>query len=179
MSAHMLQVSDWLNTDRPIELHELHGKVVLIEAFQMLCPACVSHALPQAMRVGQLFPPDDLVVIGLHTVFEHHGAQGTREALEAFLHEYRIDIPVAIDKPSADGCLPHTMQAYRMRGTPTTLLFDRDGDLRKQQFGVVQDLALGAEVASLLGEPPPGGASLADPTGDQCGALGCALPSTG
>ena len=73
-----LQTTDWLNTDNPITLEALRGKIVLIEAFQMLCPGCVSHALPQAMRVRQTFSPDEVAVIGLHTVFEHHAAQGTR-----------------------------------------------------------------------------------------------------
>ena len=45
-----LQTTDWLNTDNPITLEALRGKIVLIEAFQMLCPGCVSRALPQAMR---------------------------------------------------------------------------------------------------------------------------------
>ena len=36
----------------------------------MLCPACVSHGLPQAARLRETFAPEDLAVIGLHTVFE-------------------------------------------------------------------------------------------------------------
>ena len=38
-----LQTTDWLNTDEPVSLGALRGKVVVIEAFQMLCPGCVSH----------------------------------------------------------------------------------------------------------------------------------------
>ncbi|MDE0390852.1 MAG: hypothetical protein OXI57_02140 [Rhodospirillales bacterium] len=85
-TAPQLQTTEWLNSESPVTLKALRGKVVLIEAFQMLCPGCVSHALPQAMRVRQTFSPDDVAVVGLHTVFEHHEAQGTREALAAFLH---------------------------------------------------------------------------------------------
>ncbi len=51
-------------------------------------------------------------MLGLHSVFEHHDAQGTREALGAFLHEYRISFPVGIDAPSDEGRLPKTMTAY-------------------------------------------------------------------
>ena len=54
----------------------------------MPCPGCTSHAPPQAMRVCGIFEPGEVAVIGLHTVFEHHGAQGRREKLAAFLHEY-------------------------------------------------------------------------------------------
>jgi hypothetical protein len=39
-----------------------------------------------------------------------------------------------------------------MRGTPTLLLFDRDGGLRRQAFGHVDDITLGATIATLLSE---------------------------
>lgn len=149
-----LQTTDWFNTGEALTLSSLRGRVVLIEAFQMLCPGCVAHGLPQAQRVAHTFRREDIVVLGLHTVFEHHAAQGSREALAAFLHEYRITFPVAIDKPGASGGLPRTMQAYRMRGTPTLILIDRQGQLRKQHFGQHDDLLLGAEIMSLIQELP-------------------------
>ncbi|MDE2906046.1 MAG: TlpA family protein disulfide reductase, partial [Acidobacteriota bacterium] len=55
VAAPELETIDWLNTDEPVLLDALRGKVVLIEAFQMLCPGCVSHGLPQAMRVHRVF----------------------------------------------------------------------------------------------------------------------------
>lgn len=145
-------VSDWLNAPAPLSLAALRGKVVFAVAFQMLCPGCVSHGLPQAQRVRSAFAGDDLAVIGLHTVFEHHAAQGSRQALAAFLHEYRIAFPVAIDAPAPDGGVPRTMRAYQMQGTPTTLLIDREGRLRMSKFGHVDDILLGASIATLLGE---------------------------
>ena len=126
----------WFNTDRALTLADLRGRVVVIEAFQMLCPGCVSHSLPQAMRVAETFSPDDVAVIGLHTVFEHHAAQGTEAALAAFLHEYRIRFPVAIDAPSEGERLPRTMKLYGMEGTPTVVLIDREGRLRNRRSGV-------------------------------------------
>jgi hypothetical protein len=70
--------------------------VVLLHAFQMLCPACVSHAVPQAERVHQEYAEHGVSVIGLHTVFEHHAAM-MPVALEAFLHEYHVTHPVGVD----------------------------------------------------------------------------------
>ncbi len=147
-----LEVEHWLNSDAPISLESLTGRVVVLEAFQMLCPGCVSHSLPQAVRVSELFNPKDVIVLGLHTVFEHHHVQGTRAALQAFLHEYRIAFPVAIDAPSEHGPIPRTMAKYNMQGTPTTILIDKTGRLRKQSFGRSEDLELGAEIMSLVGE---------------------------
>jgi hypothetical protein len=91
-------------------------------------------------------------VLGLHTVFEHHNAQGTQEAVRAFLHEYKISIPVAIDAPSDEGTMPKTMAACGMQGTPTLLLIDRFGQLRKHQFGVEEDMVFGAEIMALSHE---------------------------
>lgn len=131
---------------------DLRGKVVVMEAFQMLCPGCASHGLPQTMRICETFSSDDVAVIGLHTVFEHHSAQGTKDALEAFLYEYKITFPVAIDAPSGEEAIPRTMRAYNMQGTPTLVLIDRQGQLRIQKFGAASDMALGAEIMSLIGE---------------------------
>ena len=46
--------------------------------------------------------------------------------------------------------MPRTMSAYQMRGTPTTILIDAAGRLRRQVFGVHDDLVLGAELQTLL-----------------------------
>ncbi|MEQ8206410.1 MAG: TlpA family protein disulfide reductase, partial [Woeseia sp.] len=62
-----LRVSAWLNTDAPITLAGLRGSVVVIEAFQMLCPGCVSHGLPQARRIAETFRDEDVVVLGLRS----------------------------------------------------------------------------------------------------------------
>lgn len=177
-AAKPLETTLWLNTKTPITLDALRGKVVLLEAFQMLCPGCVSHSLPQAMRARALFSEEDVAIIGLHTVFEHHGAQGTKEALEAFLHEYRISFPVGIDAPSESGGPPKTMTVYGMQGTPTTILIDRDGNLRKQTFGRDEDMLLGAEIMSLLRESAPLSSTANEASGvDSCTDDGCPLPA--
>src|SRR5437899_10033119 len=71
LKAPPLQVARWFNSERPIALEDLRGKVVVVHAFQMLCPGCVAYAIPQARRLHELASKmDDLVVLGLHTVFE-------------------------------------------------------------------------------------------------------------
>ena len=144
------RATEWFNTEAPLQLDALRGRVVMICAFQMLCPGCVSHGIPQAQRVAELFRPDDVQVIGLHTVFEHHEAMAP-QALRAFLHEYKVAFPVGVDAPEGDG-IPQTMRAYGMQGTPTTILIDREGRLRRQAFGRMSDLQLGAEIMALVAE---------------------------
>ena len=148
-----LRVSHWFNTDVPITLAELRGRVVVIEAFQMLCPGCVLHGLPQASSIARTFPDDEVVVLGLHSVFEHHAAMEPH-ALEAFLHEYRIGFPVAVDAPAepGQGPIPRTMRAYGLRGTPSLLLIDRGGRLRRHHFGKVDDMLVAAQISELVWE---------------------------
>ena len=121
--ASELYVSEWLNTDKSFELADFHGRVLVVEVFQMLCPGCISHGLPQAQRISQTFTQQDVAVIGLHSVFEHHEAM-TPVSLRAFLHEFRIRFPVAVDAPGS-GPIPRTMAAWGLEGTPTLVLFDR------------------------------------------------------
>jgi len=142
----------WFNTDTALTLADFRGRVVVLHAFQMLCPGCVAHGVPQAQRVADALKNDPVAVIGLHTVFEHHAVMGP-DALSAFLHEYRITFPVGVDEPASDGHpIPMTMQAYQMRGTPTTILIDGQGRLRHQVFGAESDLLLGAAIGWLLSE---------------------------
>ena len=151
-----LQVASWLGAGAPDSLATLRGRVVAIHAFQLLCPGCVHHGVPQAKRMREMFPERDLVVLGLHTVFEHHDAMGPA-VLRAFLHENRIAFPVGIDQPSDDAGnpIPMTMRTYGMRGTPTLLLIDRRGDLRRHAFGAEEDMAVGAAIGALLAEAGP------------------------
>lgn len=144
---------EWFNFDGALQLADLRGKVVVLHAFQMLCPACVRHGLPQAQRIQAAFAPEDVAVIGLHTVFEHHAAM-TPVSLRAFLHENRIAFPVGVDAPGADphDPIPATMRAYGLRGTPSLVLIDRHGDLRRHSFGAEDDLAIGAAIAALMVE---------------------------
>lgn len=153
-TAPPIQASEWLNTPAPLSLEQLRGRVVVLHAFQMLCPGCVSHGIPQAVELRRMFDPAAVAVIGLHSVFEHHAVM-TTDALRAFVHEYRLTFPIAIDRASKDHPLPLTMRAYGMQGTPTVVLIDALGRLRARHFGQVSDLVLGAEIGRLLAEPGP------------------------
>lgn len=168
-----LMVSQWFNST-PLTLNDLRGRVVVLEAFQMLCPGCVSHALPQALEIAQMFPREQVAVIGLHCVFEHHAAM-TPTSLAAFLHEYRIGFPVGVDVAVPGSPIPATMQTYAMQGTPTTILIDRNGRLRLQHFGRLRDMAMGAQIMALVNEPWRE-ASAAASSGSGCDALGCPIP---
>lgn len=177
-----LQVAQWFNTDSPITLDAMRGKVVVMHAFQMLCPGCVAQGLPQALRVHRGFARSDVVVLGLHTVFEHHDAMSP-VALKAFLHEYRVDFPVAVDLPAPDRPIPRTMQIYELRGTPSLIVIDRQGVIRLNHFGHLDDLQLGALLGALLTEAvEPPAIGITAPQGRQepgCDDFHCAVDLAG
>jgi hypothetical protein len=62
------------------------------------------------------------------------------------------------------------MRAYAMQGTPTTVLIDARGRLRRQVFGVHPDLLLGAELQALLLEAEAG---VVETPGTAPAAAGC------
>ena len=146
-----LLVQTWFNTDRPLLLAALRGRVVVICAFQVLCPNSIGAGIPQAQRIHETFAPSDVTVIGLHTTFEHHDAFSPA-VLKAFIHEYRLKFPIALDQPNPSSPIPHTMERYKMRGTPSLILIDRLGMIRKHAFGPVDDLRIGAEIGALTQE---------------------------
>ncbi len=151
IAAPELITERWFNTKVPLTLAGLRGRPVLLHTFQMLCPGCVAHAIPQTQRIADMLRKTDLAVIGLHTVFEHHAVM-TPVALEAFLHEYRITFPVGVDAAGCSGPVPQTMSAYGLRGTPSTVLIDRAGFIRHLGFGQEHDIAIGLKVGLLLAE---------------------------
>ena len=127
-AARELAITRWFNTVDSPTLADLMGEVVVIEAFQMLCPGCVSHGLPQAQRIEHTFG-NDLTVLGLHSVFEHHEAM-TPVALAAFLYEYGSTFPVGVDAHESGRALPVTMGRFRLRGTRQHSV--RPGSLHEQ-----------------------------------------------
>lgn len=148
------QADVWFNSPTPPTLAVLRGTVVLLHAFHIFCPACVSRAVPQAERVHRDFAGEGVSVIGLHTIFEHHSAF-TPAAVEAFVREYDIRHPIGMDSVGANQSVPVTVGRYEMAGTPSLVLIDRAGRLRLHEFGSVPDLDLGVAIGRLLQEDHP------------------------
>lgn len=64
-----LHVAQWVQGG-PVNISTLRGQVVLVEVFQVNCPGCFVHALPEALRLYQTYRDKGLTVIGLATAFE-------------------------------------------------------------------------------------------------------------
>ncbi len=149
--APVFSVQRWFNAPDSFQLSQLVGSVVAVHTFQMLCPGCVSHGLPQAVGLQKTFSGAPFWVVGLHTVFEHHAVM-TPEALAVFLHEYRITHPVGVDEPSTQEEIPTTMSRLNLKGTPSLVLLDGQGRVRASHFGRPSDLLIGGQIGNLLAE---------------------------
>jgi hypothetical protein len=67
--APLFSVSDWVQGE-PTNFDQLTGNVVLVEVFQVNCPGCFLHALPQAIDFHQCYLYKGLIVLGIATAFE-------------------------------------------------------------------------------------------------------------
>ena len=65
-----LQLETWAQ-GTPSNINDHLGKVILIEMFQVNCTGCFVHALPEAIRLHDLFAKDNFIVLGIATAFEN------------------------------------------------------------------------------------------------------------
>ena len=78
------ELDEWLQGDAS-SLQALSGQVILIEFFQVNCPGCFAHALPEAARLHEAYGDKGLTVLGIATAFEefeHNTAHNLRRLLE-------------------------------------------------------------------------------------------------
>ncbi len=110
---------EWLNTDRPISMKDLKGKVVLIDFWTYCCINCI-HVIPDLKKLEAEFP-DELVVIGVHSA-KFDNEKLTKNIREAVLR-YEIEHPVVNDKDFK------TWQEYGVRAWPSFALINPRGKL--------------------------------------------------
>jgi len=107
----------WLNTDHPLSLPELRGRIVLLDFWTYCCINCM-HILPDLHTLEERYPRE-LVVIGVHSAkFEEEGQ--TDNIRQAILR-YEVPHPVVNDAQFA------IWQQYGVRAWPTLVLVDPEG----------------------------------------------------
>jgi thiol-disulfide isomerase/thioredoxin/sugar lactone lactonase YvrE len=107
----------WLNTERPISIRQLRGKIVLLDFWTYCCINCM-HIIPQLKKLEKKYP-DELVVIGVHTA-KFTTEKETDNIRQAILR-YEIEHPVINDKDRV------VWDHYAVRAWPTLMLIDPAG----------------------------------------------------
>ncbi|ETW94559.1 MAG: hypothetical protein ETSY1_34325 [Candidatus Entotheonella factor] len=117
--------AEWVNTDQPLSLRQLRGKIVLLDFWTYGCINCM-HILPDLKRLEAVFARE-LVVIGIHTAkYDHERA---RAHIQQAIHRYGITHPVMNDRDQ------RMWNAYRVSGWPTQILIDPDGRVMQGFIG--------------------------------------------
>jgi thiol-disulfide isomerase/thioredoxin len=141
-----LQNEIWLNTDRPLRVAELSGKVVLLEMWTFGCINC-RRVVPYLREWHDRYKDRGLVVIGNHyPEFKH---ERDLNNLRAALVELDIPYPVAQDNDRA------TWTAYQTRFWPTLFLIDKRGQLRYTHIGEGRYAETESAIQELLAEKYP------------------------
>ena len=107
----------WLNTDKPLSLAALKGKVVLLDFWTYGCINCM-HIIPDLKRLEKKYP-NELVVIGVHSA--KFVNEKDTENIRRIILRYEIEHPVVND---ADFKI---WNAYAVNAWPTRYLIDPAG----------------------------------------------------
>ncbi|MBD2774714.1 thioredoxin-like domain-containing protein [Iningainema tapete] len=116
-SPELPQNYPWLNTDKPLSLKQLKGRVVILDFWTYCCINCL-HVLPTLKYLEQKYQ-DCLTVIGVHSAkFDNEKeAENIRQAIL----RYDIEHPVLVDSGF------HVWQQYAVRAWPTMVVIDPEG----------------------------------------------------
>ncbi|MCA9060953.1 MAG: redoxin domain-containing protein, partial [Planctomycetaceae bacterium] len=117
--------TEWLNTDHPLTLSELRGKIVLLDFWTYCCINCM-HVLPDLKFLEEKYK-DQLVVIGVHSAkFDN---EKLSDNIRQAIMRYEIHHPVVNDSEMV------IWQRFGTRSWPTLALIDPEGKFVGSQPG--------------------------------------------
>lgn len=132
----------WLNTDKPLSLAALRGKVVLLDFWTYGCVNCM-HIIPDVKKLEAKYA-NQLVVVGVHSAkFEN---EKETENIRRIILRYEIEHPVVND---ADFRI---WQAYAVRAWPTQMLIDPAGYVVGKVEGEGNYEALDKEIGAVVAD---------------------------
>ena len=119
----------WLNTDHPLAIKELRGRVVLLNFWVFTCSNC-TNTVPSLVDFDHKYRDKGLTIIGIHTPeFPPYAGEHDRANVERALRQYHIDYPNAQDNDT------RTWNLYGIRFWPSYVLIDKQGNIRYEGYG--------------------------------------------
>ncbi|MDR3437761.1 redoxin domain-containing protein [Telmatospirillum sp.] len=157
----------WFNTDAPISLADLHGRIGILDFWTACCINCI-QVVPILRKIEEAFPRD-VAVIGIHSPkFE---AERSPDSVRHAISRYGITHPVAHDPDKT------LWQQYAVRAWPTLVFLSPDGHVIGQLAGEPHPEALMQGLKDMLrhfgggSETTPGSFAVAKPHDDIGGPL--------
>jgi hypothetical protein len=135
-------IDGWLNTDGPLTIARLRGKVVLVEFCTYTCINW-RRTLPYVHRWHSEYGPQGLQIIGIHT--PEFGFERVRPNVESAIRELDVRYPIAQDNEF------RTWRAWGNRAWPSFYLLDATGQVRLVREGEGYAQEIEAAIRSLLG----------------------------
>lgn len=109
-----------------LKLEDALGKqVVVLDFWAIFCPPCI-EGLPKLQEAAEEFKDKDVV-------FRAVNLDDSRPAIEKFLKEHKLELPVLLD-PKAK-----VAESYRVQGIPQTVLIGKDGRVHVVYEGLSVD----------------------------------------
>ena len=108
---------DWFNVDHPLRMHELRGKIVLLDFWTHCCINCM-HVIDELKLLEKKYS-EVLVVIGVHSA-KFTTEKNTRSIAQAILRN-------GIEHPVVNDHAMQIWQEYAVRAWPSFMLIDPKG----------------------------------------------------
>jgi DNA-binding beta-propeller fold protein YncE len=108
----------WLNTDKPIQMKDLKGQVVLLDFWTYCCINCM-HIFPDLRYLEHKYHDKPLVVIGVHS--GKFSQEKDPENIRQAILRHNIAHPVAVDSEY------EIWNSYGVRAWPTLVVIDPEG----------------------------------------------------
>jgi hypothetical protein len=121
--------ASWLNTEAPLRLDQLKGRVVLLNFWVYTCYNC-TNTVPSLVSFDRKYRDRELTLIGIHTPeFPPYSGEHDKANVAGALKQYEIEYPNAQDNDS------RTWNLYGIRFWPSFVLIDKKGFIRYEGAG--------------------------------------------
>lgn len=130
-----------LENGQKVTSADLKGKAVLINFWASWCQPCIQEA-PALEQAYTQYNNRGLMVLGVVP-----GNQDTQNGAQAFANRYAWTFPLLWDAHD------NVVQAFGVRGLPTSIFIDNQGRIRSVENGGLDSAQLDADITAIL--PPP------------------------
>lgn len=113
-----------------VHLNDLRGKVILLNFWATWCPPCQAEMPDLNALYREFGPTQNFVVLGVDV-------EEGQSAVEAFVRRNGITFPLALD---TNGSVSN--DRYHVRSLPTSMIIDREGNIRDTWLGQISKNAM-------------------------------------
>ncbi len=126
--------------DQEVTLSELKGKVILLDFWATWCAPC-RESIPHLVQLYKTYRQNGLEVFGMNV------DRGDVDTVRRFVKSMDIPYPIITASDELE-------RNYRVTGLPTTILIDKEGNIRQKFVGFTSEISkqMTATVNDLISE---------------------------